>query len=736
MISGEGRVCVLDFGLARAQQSVEESAETAPQPENLTDSALIRRLTQSGKVMGTLCYLPLMQMVGLPADEKSDQFSFCVSMYEALYGVLPFRSESVSELTHAQEHGQLTPVPRGSRVPRRLRKILLRGLVRQPDERWPSMDALLAALWRVRNPRRRRVAAVAATLIAGFSAGALAVSMPEEPCAHPEHRLEGAWGSADKDAVQAAFAGSGHAEAPQLFERIEGRLDDYTKRWVTMYEESCRANLRRPSDQPRTDRTMSCLLRRRDRLRATIDALARVSTASDALESMVLPFKLPVLNACIEEPEAHLPVPLGEQTAEQLAALRREIDHANTLDEVGNLGDAIDVAKVVVTGARRLEHPQILAEALETLGRFQAKAGDTAGDAEVTLQEAIRAAAEAHDDSIAARAWTSLIYAVMAQSDFERATSLSFAAMAAVERAGDEVARAWLLNNLGSLQGQIGDYGLACDLLEQALSVKQEIYGPSHIDVGVAWINLGYALKGDGRIERARQAFEEARRIMLETVGGSHHYVASVETGLGHLAASTHELARAAEHHGQALHIREGAFGPDAPQVVKSLEYLSNVLVQRRRWREASKHLARAMAINDRMRGPDSPQSAICATRLAEVEWARGHKRGARELAARAVALLEARGTPTERGAAQFILARSLYEDPDERARAHQLAESARELLVDDARAEVEAWLAKHPRPPVEVPPAEGAPPVEEPPRSEDSPLPEGTDLPPVVDRP
>ena len=698
MLSNDGRVCVLDFGLARGQQSVEDSTQPTSRPESLTHSSLVRRLTQSGRVLGTLCYLPLVQMTGLPADEKSDQFSFCVSMYEALYGMLPFRSESVSTLIDAQQYGEFQPVPRGSRVPRRLRRILLRGLATQPENRWPSMDALLVALRRVRHPRRRRVAAVASTLIAGFGAGALAVSMRDEPCANPVSGLEGAWSTADKVTVRGAFTGSGHPDASLLLERIEGRIDDYTQRWITMYEESCRASLLRSPEQPRADPAMACLRRHRDRLRATIDVLAGVSTASDALESMVLPFKLPVLESCIEPTKTHDAEPLDAEVNEQVAALRREIDYANTRGAVGELDTAIDLAKVVVAGARRLEHPPLLAEALETLGRFQAM-GPAADEAELTLQQGIQAAAKAHDDSMAARAWTSLLHALLMQDDLERAVSLAFAATAAVDRAGDEVARAWLLNNLGSIHGQRGDYARACELLEQALSVKQEIFGPTHIDVGVAWFNLGNALKGDARPQEARHAFEQARTIMLDTVGGSHHFVASAEIGLGHLSVEAHRLAEAAEHHQRALKIREGAFGPDDLSVGKSLEYLGKVRMKQRRWRDAAKRLTRALKIYDHELGPNSLQSGVCATYLATVEWARGHRQDARTLASRAVALLEVGGRPEERAAAQFMLARSLYDQPDQRVHARTLAQTARDLLAEEERSEVDAWLSKHPLP-------------------------------------
>ncbi len=697
IIGDNGRVCVLDFGLARGLRTIDDSTQP-PESRSFEDSSLVQRLTQSGKVLGTLSYLPLQQLLGRPSDDKSDQFSFCVSLYEALYGVLPFLDRSVRTLMEAQQTRTFQPVPRGTGVPRRLRRILLRGLAQDPRDRWPCIPDLLTALERVLHPRRWRIAAAVSPLVIGFGAGAFAMSVKEEPCAKPEAALEGAWDQADKDAVRAAYRASGHEDAPRMLGRVEGQLDDYTDRWVGMYEESCQAKLLNPEAASSIDRRMQCLGRQRGRLRATIDALAGISTAPEALERTVLPFKLPVLESC-NEPSADSDPPVSDALLRsQITSLRRQIDDANTLGEVGALEPAIDVATAAVIGARGLEHPRVLAEALETLGRLQAR-GSTAEEAEATLQEAIQVAAQAHDDSSAARAWSSLIYAVMVQHDFDRAESLGFAATAAVDRAGDEMARAWLLNNLGTLYGQQGQWMRACDLLEQALRVKQSILGPNHIDVGVAWFNLGHALQGDGRPLNAREAFEHARSILVGTVGSSHPHVASVEAGLGNLAFGAGRFDEAGAHHRRALRIREAALGPQDLQVAKSLEHLARTRKAQDRRREAAEHLRRALDIYQAMLGDESPLVALATLGLADIEWSRGRKRKARTLAERAMALLQTDGTDQERAQAQFMLARTLYALPRERARAHTLAVAARTTLTGEERTVVDDWLLEHPEP-------------------------------------
>jgi len=697
IIGDNGRVRVLDFGLARGSKA---SEPTTPRALRIEDGALQQRMTQSGKVMGTLSYLPLAQIMGRPADAKSDQFSFCVSLYEALYGVLPFHDASLLALITAQQEGALQKGPHERAVPRRLRRILLRGLAEQPEARWATMEELLAALELLLHPRRWLVQATAATLVGAFGAGAIVLALVQDaPCADPRAALEGTWGRSDQQAVEAAFLGSGHAEAPQLFERVKAELDAYSDAWVDMQQESCRATyVHNSQSEALFDQRTRCLQRRHGRLQATIDALAEVSSPSDALERTVLPFKLPRLESCadLDALEAALPLPVEPERREQVLALRRELDRADTLSEGGAIGEATRLATAAVEGAHRVDHEPVLAEALEALGRLQVLGGSEA-TGEVTLQEAIEAAARAKDDATGARAWSSLIYAVMAQGELDRSLSLRFGARAAVERAGDPVARGWLLNNLGSLHGQRGEIDEARDLFQQALEVKQSALGPNHLDVGIAWSNLGNALVRGARLDEAREAFERARAIFVAKVGESHPNVAFVETGLGSLRKQRGELVEAAAHYQRALEIRERALGPDHLQVASSLEYLGGVRQQQGELDEAVGLLRRALDIYVHAPGTSGAQIGITTLSLAEAELERGHLEEARTLAERAQRLLDSDGETSERFRARFTLARALQDQPRARARARALAEQALAGLEGDERAAVEAWLERYP---------------------------------------
>ncbi|MEM6991923.1 MAG: serine/threonine-protein kinase, partial [Myxococcota bacterium] len=143
LLDDTGRVLVTDFGLARAVDSGDdESADEGA--ANQAGAELT--LTQTGAVLGTPAYMAPEQRLGLRPDARGDQFSFCVALYEALYGRRPFAGTSAQEIFSAIEAGELSAPLDAAKTPGRFRRILERGLKADPDERYASMHVLLAEL--------------------------------------------------------------------------------------------------------------------------------------------------------------------------------------------------------------------------------------------------------------------------------------------------------------------------------------------------------------------------------------------------------------------------------------------------------------------------------------------------------------------------------------------------------------------------------------------------------------
>jgi tRNA A-37 threonylcarbamoyl transferase component Bud32 len=147
LVGDDGRVRVLDFGLARAAEHPHDEAIIT---SAASDAAPLDSLTKTGAILGTPRYMAPEQCEGRPADARSDQFSFCVALYEALFGVPPFAGRTVAEYFVNLRAGAVLPPPPIDDAPPELIaplvQIVQRGLERAPERRFVDMGALLVEL--------------------------------------------------------------------------------------------------------------------------------------------------------------------------------------------------------------------------------------------------------------------------------------------------------------------------------------------------------------------------------------------------------------------------------------------------------------------------------------------------------------------------------------------------------------------------------------------------------------
>ena len=175
LVGHDGRVRVTDFGLARSVITPEEGLKHRPEV-----GALNVDLTATGTVLGTPRYMPPEQLTGPDIDARADQFSFCVALYEALYGTHPLPgATSVSML---EQNEKAVPPPDGSKIPAYVGRCVMRGLERERSKRYPGMATLVGDLQPPApraTVRNLAFAAVGFVLIAGTAAAML--WRPEEP---------------------------------------------------------------------------------------------------------------------------------------------------------------------------------------------------------------------------------------------------------------------------------------------------------------------------------------------------------------------------------------------------------------------------------------------------------------------------------------------------------------------------------------------------------------------------
>ncbi|MDP1826528.1 MAG: protein kinase [Archangium sp.] len=161
LIGADGRARVTDFGLARPGEFLEQPVkQLATGPVSPRGASSPLDLTQTGTVLGTPAYMSPEQLRLEPADARSDQYSFCVSLYEALEGRRPFAGSTLAEVHEGVLGGRFA---RPARIPEAVARVLERGMSLSPAGRFASMESLLSAL--SAKPRRKALpwlAAVAA----------------------------------------------------------------------------------------------------------------------------------------------------------------------------------------------------------------------------------------------------------------------------------------------------------------------------------------------------------------------------------------------------------------------------------------------------------------------------------------------------------------------------------------------------------------------------------------------
>ncbi len=146
VVGSDDSVVVLDFGLARAANVDLEDEPTSPIAMGGDSSLLHREVTGGEVLLGTPAYMAPELFRSGTATQASDQFAFCVALFESLYGHRPFVGEDKDTISQSISKGQIEAPRNDRRVPDWVRRAVLRGLSHDPADRWPSMKQLVDTL--------------------------------------------------------------------------------------------------------------------------------------------------------------------------------------------------------------------------------------------------------------------------------------------------------------------------------------------------------------------------------------------------------------------------------------------------------------------------------------------------------------------------------------------------------------------------------------------------------------
>ena len=581
LVGATGRVKITDFGLAVTPGQRAVPAEAGAVRARLL-SLLATQLTASATVLGTPLYISPEQLAARPIDARSDQFSFCVALYEALYGSHPYAEPDPATQGHAATVG-LGAVGRGPSgtpsmmslvagliegplrrpqklgIPRRVYAAIERGLARDPADRWPSMPALLATL--TRDPLRKYGPWVA---VAGVSAmvGA-AVLIPEvvSQCKDIEADFRNAWTPASAAAIEQAFHATGSPHAGRAAKLVNQTVDDYRRQWLAARIDNCDATHDRAAQDAEVHRRRdTCLDHARDTLAAMVLQLghadaAAVETVSDALAL------LPALEECS-------PAFQRQQTCLDgidEPALRDRLDHARGLEVAGKFADAGAAADGILADDPALP-PRLAAEAQLLRGRVLAEQrrgaeASAAFTAAFDLSEGAGcdslgfAAATGHTKLVALHhdlpADTGLVWSAVAQSKLGK---LPASPRLAAEQHSD---LGLLLQHREDLAGSRAEHlGRARSEHDAALALREQIAGDRPTpELAISYLNLG----------------------ALEATHDRH------ELGLDRLH--------------RALDLYIAVYGPDHPTLWKPYRNLGNALLRLDRTTEARPALERGIAV-------------------------------------------------------------------------------------------------------------------------------------------
>jgi len=668
MIGKDGSVRVMDFGLARlvrgdldtgafAQETREAAASNERAPEGF-------RVTKTGALLGTPAYMAPEQWRGEPTDARADQFSFCVALYEALYGLRPALSHLGQDLEAANPEG--AGARRPSSVPAWLRAAALRGLAADREKRFESMDQLLAALTRGRTRAQRRFTGAGIGLaVALLAFGAWRLSPTRRfDCKPPADRIAAAWSPGDppdgrRQSIRAAILNSGHPEATSIWGELSSALDTYVGKWSAMYKETCEAtHLRGEQSEEVLDLRMRCLNENLDEVRATTDVLLTADrTAVSHIQAAVSELTPVARCSDLRALRAAVTLPRDDKTFQAVQTLQSSIRDLQALYDLGRYRTALDAAIALRPKVEATRYIPLLADLLQLIGGIKVGIAEPA-DTEATLKESFFMATRARNDLAAAKSAANLIWVTgYREGRYEESGNWWSIANALLDRmdSGQVRVRAWAMNNEATVLVRTGEFEKARDLFQKALALKVEALGPDHPDVAGGLSNLGLALMSLGDLSEALKAQDRAARI---------------------LPRNSDLLSEVLVNRGQ-------------------------VLFELGRYAEAEKSLTEGLQGGERGSGPSSMAVADSLTTLGEIKLAVGEPSTAVSYLERSLRVREGKESdPIPAAQARFALARALWASGGDRTRSLSLARSARQAYATNNRPRqlgtVDAWLATH----------------------------------------
>jgi len=748
IVARDGRVCVLDFGIARSASATDASSSptlvegrravsgavqvpapsSASFPPGSTPSPLDVGLTEEGTIVGTPGYFASETLEG-KVDARTDEFSFCVTLWRALYASPPYPSAPLSAYIASISDGPVER-PAHARVPAWLHAVVRKGLDPAPERRYGSMRELLRAL--DADPRRSRaLRAVGAVVVFAIAMAAFGVSRHRASvraaCDADGARIAAAWSASRRDETRRAILAAGDGNAEDRADRAARALDEFAVEWQREESASCAATrVASTQSEAAYERRSACLLSARQRMEVIVELLA-ARDSNVVRHEVELARSLPSPHLCngSDARAAYTPLPGGAARPKAEEA-RRLVERAKALQIAGPSADGLAAADRAVTLAREAGDGAAEAAALLAAGKIHARRFEDATALEkasnaLLLAERLGldhlagvAAAEkaflldARFEKVAeARAWLDLARAKLAHEgddpeleqeilrvdlviqddeggDRVRAlagydTYIDFAA----HRYGATDSRVCkAMSSRGRLLFMNAEYERSAEAMRDAIRCGQEAVGPGDESLGAAYNALGAVLDVLGRLDEAIAAYRHAASARA-IVGPADDLACVILGNLARVENRAGHFADAELHARQALPVAEASTGFARGTVPGILFALGMARLGQGHAEEARDSCRRAVSLSDTKDTKSAERtSAYDSLRcLGEAELLLGDVTAAREHLEQSVRLTSS-PYADDLPRARFDLARALATgSAADRERAARLAEQARDAL-------------------------------------------------------
>lgn len=577
LVSVDGRVKVADFGLAMDPAALDAGTTLELVP---TMTPMDRRATRTGATLGTPAYMAPEQARGERADARSDQYSFCVALHEALHGTWPDGSAPSRR-----------PIIAAPDVPRWVDDVIAKGLASDPEARHRDMVRVVAALDPAPRRRRKLALALGATTVVGGAAlvwagGVLAARERELPCVAADAAMDPTWSEGTKSELADAFAARSESLAKAALGTIGPRFDAWADGWRAAARESCEAThvLGQQSAQ-RLDARNDCLERTRRRFAATIellraadvDAMARADEIVASLPDVAMCGRADAgLAADVVAPErretydarlAALDEAAVEAAAGRDAAAKAKLDallveleadgfahlHNEALRKrgesqlaLGRRTEAIEDLGTAVASSHGAGDRDALALAMTSLARAL---GRTSGghDEALRVLAGARALADALEWSPARRVGLDLVAfeAAFYAERYDDADALADALLA--EPALDPARRVRVRSLRATILERRTRFDDALAAHDETLAYVEGLWGPDHPAVAGVLGNRANTLQAMRRNDEGRTSLERALAIRIAALGESAPAVGELHRQLGdqEMQDLRHDAARA-----------------------------------------------------------------------------------------------------------------------------------------------------------------------------------------------